>query len=71
MKQDYPDIITTILQLQGVSQVTMTQDKEYLLTVINGQNKTSIEMELLVLLQQNNWFYAQLNNGKTLENQLF
>jgi len=71
MKQDYPEIIATILQLQGVSQVTMTQDKEYLLTVINGQNKTSIEMDLLVLLQQNNWFYAQLINGKTLENQLF
>lgn len=71
MKQDYPDIIATILQLQGVSQVRMTQDKEYLLTVINGQSKTSIEMELLVLLQQNNWFYAQLINGKTLENQLF
>tara|TARA_R110000803_G_scaffold23893_2_gene58145 strand:+ start:11097 stop:11897 length:801 start_codon:yes stop_codon:yes gene_type:complete len=27
MKQDYPEIIATVLQLQGVNQVTMTQDK--------------------------------------------
>ena len=71
MKQDYPEIIATVLQLQGVNQVTMTQDKEYLLTVMNGQDNASIEMDLLLLLQKNNWLYAQLINGKTLENQLF
>lgn len=71
MKQVYPDLIAAIYQLQAVSHVTMTQDKEYLLTVTNGQNNTSIEMELLVMLEKNNWRYAQLINGKTLENQLF
>tara|TARA_R110000822_G_scaffold32842_2_gene94104 strand:- start:64 stop:180 length:117 start_codon:yes stop_codon:yes gene_type:complete len=38
---------------------------------MNGQDNASIEMDLLLLLQKNNWLYAQLINGKTLENQLF
>ena len=71
MKQDFPQIILAILQLQGVSHVNMTQDREYLLTITNDQGSANIEMELLLLLQKNNWSYAQLINGKTLENQLF
>lgn len=71
MKQIYPEIIPIILQIPGVSQVTMTQDKEYLLTISNEQGKLTIEMDLLTALASNNWSYTQLINGKTLENQLF
>ena len=71
MKQDYPEILAMILQMQGVSQVNMTQDREYVLTIMKTQDNANIEMNLLTLLQKNNWSYAQLINGKTLENQLF
>ncbi|MFQ3195326.1 MAG: ABC-2 type transport system ATP-binding protein [Colwellia sp.] len=71
MKQIYPEIMSVILQIPGVSQVTMTQDKEYLLTISNEQGKLTIEMNLLTALESNNWSYTQLINGKTLENQLF
>tara|TARA_R110000737_G_scaffold337656_1_gene358023 strand:- start:7763 stop:8662 length:900 start_codon:yes stop_codon:yes gene_type:complete len=71
MKQEHPQIIAMILKMPGVSQVNMTQDREYLLTIMKEQDKANIEMSLLSLLQKNNWSYAQLINGKTLENQLF
>ena len=71
MKQDFPQIIPAILQLQGVSQVNMTQDREYLLTITNHPGSENVEMDLLLLLQKNSWSYAQFINGKTLENQLF
>ena len=71
MKQIYPEIMPVILQIPGVSQVTMTQDKEYLLTISNEQGKLTIEMDLLTALASHNWSYTQLINGKTLENQLF
>ena len=71
MKQHYPEIMPVILQIPGVSQVRMTQDKEYLLTISNEQGKLTIEMDLLTVLEGNNWLYTQLINGKTLENQLF
>ncbi|TWX70005.1 ABC transporter ATP-binding protein [Colwellia sp. C1TZA3] len=71
MKQHYSEIMPAILQIPGVSQVSMTQDKEYLLTISNEQGKLAIEMDLLTVLASNNWSYAQLINGKTLENQLF
>ena len=71
MKQDFPQIIPKILQLQGVSHVSMTQDREYLLTITNHPGSENVEMDLLLLLQKNSWSYAQFINGKTLENQLF
>ncbi len=71
MKQDFPQIIPTILQLQGVRHVSMTQDREYLLTITNHPGSENVEMDLLLLLQKNSWSYAQFINGKTLENQLF
>lgn len=71
MKQHYPDVIANITKMQGVSDVIMTQDREYLLTITNAQGHDSIEIELLSLLQKNHWIYNQLINGKTLENQLF
>ncbi|MGB2740957.1 MAG: ABC transporter ATP-binding protein [Cognaticolwellia sp.] len=71
MKQVHHEIIPVILQMPGVSHVHMTQDKEYLLTIINEQANANIETDLLTLLANKNWLYAQLINGKTLENQLF
>ena len=74
MKQEYADIIPTLMTLPSLSNVTLTQDREYLLSIAAGQytesyaasNSTSIELELLTLLQQKQWSYAQLINGKTL-----
>jgi len=71
MKQEYAEIKVAILQIQGVSEVTMTQDREYLLTIMNEPSNANIEMDLLALLQKQQWSYTQLINGKTLENQLF
>lgn len=71
MKQDYPQVMAAILKMHGVSQVNITQDREYLLTIINEQSNANLEVDLLGLLQSNKWDYAQLINGKTLENQLF
>ena len=79
MKQEYADIIPTLMTLPGLSQVTLTQDREYLLSIASehnaidssASNSPSIELELLTMLQQKQWAYAQLINGKTLENQLF
>jgi ABC-type multidrug transport system ATPase subunit len=71
MKQNHPEIMPAILQISGVSQVHMTQDREYLLTINNEQVNVNIEVDLLRVLAKNNWFYTQLINGKTLENQLF
>jgi len=71
MKQEYPEVMAAILQIKGVNQVNITQDREYLLTINNEQGNTNLEMDLLTLLHKNNWSYAQLINGKTLENQLF
>ena len=71
MKQEHSNIMPEILQISGVSHVKMTQDREYLLTIINEQDNANIELNLLSVLQKNNWSYAQFINGKTLENQLF
>ncbi len=71
MKQHHPELISTMLQISGVNQVSMSQDREYLLVISNEQGKGAIEAELIILLAQKNWPYAQITNGKTLENQLF
>jgi ABC-type multidrug transport system ATPase subunit len=71
MKQNYVELMPEILKISGVTQASMTQDKEYLLTISNEERNSHIELELLTMLAKNNWSYAQLINGKTLENQLF
>ena len=71
MKQEYPEILPSLMAMQGVTHVTVTQDREYLLSIGTTQNTVAIELELLTMLHKNNWSYAQLINGKTLENQLF
>ena len=42
MKQEHPQIIAMILKMPGVSQVNMTQDREYLLTIMKEQDKANI-----------------------------
>jgi ABC-2 type transport system ATP-binding protein len=71
MKQHHPELISAMLQISGVNQVSMTQDREYLLAISNEQAKGAIEAELLMLLAKKHWPYAQITNGKTLENRLF
>ncbi|MBA6391522.1 ABC transporter ATP-binding protein [Colwellia sp. BRX10-3] len=71
MKQNHPEIMPAILQIAGVNQVDITQDREYLLTISNEKAYINIEVDLLTVLAKNNWSYTQLINGKTLENQLF
>jgi ABC-2 type transport system ATP-binding protein len=71
MKQNNPEIMSAILQIAGVNQVDITQDREYLLTISNEQAYVNIEVDLLTALAKNDWSYSQLINGKTLENQLF
>jgi len=70
-KQNYAQLMPEILKISGITQANMTQDKEYLLTISNEEGNSHIELELLSMLAKNNWSYAQLINGKTLENQLF
>jgi len=71
MKQHHPELMPAILQIPGVSQVNMSQDREYLLSICKEQAQGKIAIDLLMLLQKYNWSYTQLINGKTLENQLF
>ncbi|ARD46224.1 ABC transporter ATP-binding protein [Colwellia sp. PAMC 21821] len=71
MKQHQDEILSVLKQMPGVSQVDMTQDREYLLAIDTQQGQINIEVALLTLLAKNNWAYTQLINGKTLENQLF
>jgi ABC-type multidrug transport system ATPase subunit len=71
MKQEYTDIVPSLMAIPGIAQVTVSQDREYLLSIATTQNTVAIELALLTMLDKKSWFYAQLINGKTLENQLF
>ena len=71
MKHHQSDVLSALKKIPGVSQVDMTQDREYLLAIDNQHDQINIEVDLLTLLAKNNWTYNQLINGKTLENQLF
>lgn len=71
MKQDYAELIPQLMTIPSISQVNITQDREYLISIATNLNNVDAELAILTLLQKNNWFYAQLINGKTLENQLF
>lgn len=71
MKQDYDALIPQLMTIPSIFQVDITQDREYLISIATNLNNVDAELAILTLLQKNNWFYAQLINGKTLENQLF
>lgn len=71
MKQESHELIALLKQLPGIFKVENTQSKEYLIKVSNDDLTPFSEIELLQFLRENNMTYAQLINGKTLENQLF
>jgi len=71
MKQQEEGLIEAIQQLSSVIDIVATQDREYLIRAIANEEKTGADIDVLQLCFQHKWQYAQLFNGKTLENQLF
>jgi ABC-type multidrug transport system ATPase subunit len=71
MKQHEEGIVETLQQLNSVSNVVITQDREYLITAANSDEILETDIDVLQLCHKKNWQYAQISNGKTLENQLF
>ena len=76
MQKNHEEFSTTLLQIPSISDVQLTQDREYLITIkqleaTDNEQIESAEMQLLKVLAENNWHYAQIINGKTLENRLF
>ncbi|MFT5758019.1 MAG: ABC-2 type transport system ATP-binding protein [Alteromonadaceae bacterium] len=69
MKQHEAGIIEALQQLDSVSDVVVSQDREYLISANTHHLET--DLDILKLCHKNNWQYAQIFNGKTLENQLF
>lgn len=76
MQKNHEEFSTKLLQIPSISDVKLTQDREYLITIhqletMDKEQVESAEMQLLKILAENNWPYAQIINGKTLENRLF
>lgn len=71
MKNNNKGIIEALKLLPSVSEVVVTQDKEYLISSTFELEKNVVDIEILTLCHQKKWQYTQLFNGKTLENQLF
>ena len=71
MKQQEEGIIEALQQLESVSHVILTQDREFLIKAVAGHEDAGTDIDVLQLCHKNNWQYAQIFNGKTLENQLF
>jgi len=71
MKQQEEGIIEALQQLESVSDVVLTQDREFLIKAVVGREDIGTDIDVLQLCHKNNWQYAQIFNGKTLENQLF
>lgn len=61
--------IDHLKQLQGVTHVTQTQAKEFIIEY-SAEHK-QFDLQLLKQCHKLNWEYRQLINGNTLENQLF
>lgn len=76
-EQQIPELVEAIRSIAEVTDVANSQDREYLITVRQGQHGVDdeqlipVDMQILQLCHQHNWRYRQLINGKTLENQLF
>ena len=69
LRQQHEGFVELITGMQGVLNVTETQDREFTIKV--AQSEQPFDIGLLSTLHQNNIEYRQINNGKTLENQLF
>lgn len=71
MANTIPEFEQKLKAISQVTQVTNTQDKEYLISIEPDDNSLPIDIQILQLCHDNNWQYKQMINGKTLENQLF
>jgi len=71
MANTIPEFEQKLKAISQVTQVTNTQDKEYLISIEPQENNLPIDIQILQLCHDNNWQYKQMINGKTLENQLF
>lgn len=71
MQQHSEQIISLLQQINRVTQVIKSQDKEYVISYLRDDTSTPIEMDVLQLCIQHKLPYYQITNGKTLENQLF
>ena len=69
LNEQYADVEAKIQALVGVSQVYMSQAKEYV--VEYQKTATPFDITLLQYCYQQGWRYRQLVNGHTLENQIF
>ena len=54
MKQGHVDITPALMTIPDVINVTVTQDREYLISINSNHNNIDIEVALLALLQKNN-----------------
>lgn len=69
LNEQYADVEAKIQALAGVSNVYMSQAKEY---VVEYQKTAApFDITLLQYCYQQGWRYRQLVNGHTLENQIF
>ncbi|MEW6984509.1 ABC transporter ATP-binding protein [Colwelliaceae bacterium 6471] len=71
MERKETGFIEILSSLTPVVDVVNSQDKEYIISVINDEQQPPFDVQLLQLCHQHHWRYRQLINGKTLENQLF
>jgi len=71
MDQQELGLIDGLKSIKQVVDVVNSQDKEYLISVQQSSEQTSIDIQILKMCHQQKWSYRQLINGKTLENQLF
>jgi ABC-type multidrug transport system ATPase subunit len=71
MKENYSAIIKTLSGLPGVEHIEQSQNNEYVISTKHGNEFDNIDCDILAICLKNQWQYAQLINGKTLENQLF
>jgi len=71
MANTIPEFEQKLKSIDQITQVTNTQDKEYLISIKPDENALPIDIQILQLCHEKNWQYKQMINGKTLENQLF
>lgn len=69
LKQRLTDFESMLQAAFPLCKVTQTQDREYIIEV--EASSEQFDVALLTFLHQQNISYQQLNNGMTLENQLF
>jgi len=71
METTSPGLIAALSEIDGVSLVENTQDREYLITTRYQEGQEPLDIKILRMCHEKQWPYRQLIKGKTLENQLF